>query len=817
MAIIAISGSRVSSYDDDGDDHFFDEYWYEDLVDKSYDADIKEPAKSTPSASGEESKTSPATIAEENKVFNRNDFLLEDVRSELENSDEDFRADDIKDASDYSSGKFDSNDTLVPLTGEIEKDKIKLEDTAESTAFKNENYDDIPYYSNESEKKILEETKTILDEDKGNDFEKFKSDDNIKKMDNEMIDDTSKILFDTSDLLGESDEKENKGIEKVDESVSLEDTIKEVPETAEEDTVSKAVGDLMTDIDNLDKTWDKLIGLDDNNRESPEVGEDGLYDYEEIDDDNLDKIFDTILKKQVTENVSAEKVIENVNKMTTKEPFQVIEEVNNSSEPILYLNDALMASETENINSVTTQKDDVSDTVLVASANTAADTEQASTTEAQTMGEADSSKSSELSSAEAEQLMKDFAAEHKELMQISSADVRNAINIRLTVDKPVVITSPDFPRPYPTDNTVDWMITGDGMGIELNITDFHVNGFRGDYVLIKPGGVDPSGSTGLLVTYELKTERRYRFIDVDQMFIRFHSATGTSLMRGFSMSMRMVVPRPGAIIEDVTPEPEPVIPTPPATITLNLGGVSLERFIQIEEEFRKIIADMATIYINTHGIDPGLNNTLETTQILSRALCFHNWPKFELCTEVKFGVPIVYEEDEDVVETRPARLNETDLMDMWETMSQRDPFAVRLRMLGITEYQVPNDHGVLTIWFVIAGGVVISMAMLAFALWRFSCFAGYARMPSFSDTDSIKEKQNLDLYPTPHQTLPPLYSEYDYKWADAPFDSSAKADMGGYSNRSYMHNDFFEIESEEEVMPTRDRSSGFSPRDMYSV
>lgn len=501
----------MSSYDDDGDDHFFDEYWYEDLVDKSYDADIKEPAKSTPSASGEELKTSPATIAEENKVLNRNDYLLEDARSELDNSDEDFRADDIKDASDYSSGKFDSNDTLIPLKDEIEKDKIKLEDTAESTAFKNENYDDIPYYSNESEKKILEETKTILDEDKVNDFEKFKSDENIKKIDNEMIDDTSKILFDTSDLLGEIDEKENKGIEKVDESVSLEDTIKKLPETAEEDTVSKAVGDLMTDVDNLDTTWDKLIGLGDNNREY-EVGEDFLVDYEEIDDDNLDKIFDTILKKQVTENVSEGEVIENVNKMTTKEPIQVIEEVNNSSEPILYLNDALMASETENINSATTQKDDVSDTVLVASANTAANTEQASTTEAQTIGEADSSKSSELSSAEAEQLMKDFAAEHKELMQISSADVRNAINIRLTVDKPVVITSPDFPRPYPTGNTVDWMITGDGMGIELNITDFHVNGFRGDYVLIKPGKTElQQKSSEICIAYNKPISIKIKF------------------------------------------------------------------------------------------------------------------------------------------------------------------------------------------------------------------------------------------------------------------------------------------------------------------
>ena len=47
-------------------------------------------------------------------------------------------------------------------------------------------------------------------------------------------------------------------------------------------------------------------------------------------------------------------------------------------------------------------------------------------------------------------------------------------------------------------------------------------------------------------------------------------------------------------------------------------------------------------------------------------------------------------------------------------------------------------------------------------------------MPSLSDTDSVNEKRNLDLYPTPHQTLPPLYTETDYKWADAKYDESTK-------------------------------------------
>ncbi|KPJ18007.1 hypothetical protein RR48_02778 [Papilio machaon] len=112
---------------------------------------------------------------------------------------------------------------------------------------------------------------------------------------------------------------------------------------------------------------------------------------------------------------------------------------------------------------------------------------------------------------------------------------------------------------------------------------------------------------------------------------------------------------------------------------------------------------------------------LEATQIVSRAQCFHNWPKFEQCVEIKFGVSLEYDDDQE------PRLNEEDLTNMWQTYFDQDPFASRLRRMGITEYQVPNDKGVLVVWLVIGCGVAISVAMLALALWRFSCFEDYSR------------------------------------------------------------------------------------------
>ncbi|CAH2057910.1 unnamed protein product, partial [Iphiclides podalirius] len=189
----------------------------------------------------------------------------------------------------------------------------------------------------------------------------------------------------------------------------------------------------------------------------------------------------------------------------------------------------------------------------------------------------------------------------------------------------------------------------------------------------------------------------------------------------------------------------------------------------------------------------------EVTQILSSALCFHNWPKFENCVEVRFGVPLEYEDEEE------PRLNVEDLTTMWATYFNQDPFAARLRRLGITEYQVPNDRGIMTVWLVIAAGVAISVAMLAFALWRFSCFEGYTRMPPTSDSDSVHEKRNLDLYPTPHQTLPPLYAESEYKWPDPRFDGSTRVDMGGYANRNYLRDDLYDLDSDDDVSVARNR------------
>ncbi|XP_063834086.1 protein PFC0760c-like isoform X1 [Ostrinia nubilalis] len=415
---------------------------------------------------------------------------------------------------------------------------------------------------------------------------------------------------------------------------------------------------------------------------------------------------------------------------------------------------------------------------------------------------------SSLNAEQYDQLMVEYVKAHADELSLNNID-DGETPIRMTLtQEPLVVTSPNYPNPYPTNNVVDWIFTGEGRGIELNITDFFVNGVIGDYVLFNPGGLDASGEEGLVFSHMLNEPRRYRFLDVDQMFVRFVAHQGFSFRRGFQFSVRMVLPPEEDSLQPV-PEPESLVPEPAETFTILIGGLTLPEFKESEEAFRTIIAEMAIMYINSNGIDQGLNSTRDVTQITNIGVCNLNWPNAARCSEVTFGVPLVYEDD------RESRLTQAELRAMWYLYSTQDPFALRLSAMGMEEFLPPNDSGVLTAWLVAGFGLLVCVVVLALALWRYSCFENYDRMPTYSDRDSVySEKQGLDLYPTPHQTLPPLFAENEYKWDDGKFEDSTRVDMGGFTNKSYNRDELFDIESDEDVIAPNKHDRNYQPRDL---
>ncbi|XP_063391413.1 uncharacterized protein LOC134676955 isoform X2 [Cydia fagiglandana] len=611
-----------------------------------------------------------------------------------------------------------------------------------------------PPESIEEINRIMEEAKTIIkqEEEKPNNFA---VDGKIVKVNSNEL---NNIIRETNAILEESqrpnDFAENETKEKNLDFVGDD----------EDDTVDKVYEDLNEDLDKLFETFDKLTKSDSKEDEKPKAADvdyavnsdeklDDKSDYENIFDSNLSDLFeqhsadDTLAKIEAkgSENDDDESIKFAAEQKKSEELFM---------EDVPYINDALLS-------------DDKNDEKPNKSVNV-----------------------DELSDDQLVKLMKDFEIQHSDVFDVDALSDDHVVNeITLEYGETKVITSENYPAGYPTNRVVDWIVTGKGQGIELNVTDLAVNSALGDYLMVKPGQVDDSGAEGIIFSYHLNEPRAYRFLDVDRIFIRFDSKLGISWMRGFSLTLKVIAPP--ATEPEPEPEPEPLLPEPQHTLTVLLGGLTLAEFEHVSDQFRQLVADMATMYINANGVEPGLNTTSEITQLISASICNVAWPGYEQCSQVRFAVPLVYGDEED-----GARLNSTDLQAMWETYAGVDPFAARFRQMGIEEFSVPNDGGVLTVWVVVALGVVISAAMLAFALWRYSCLEDYTRMPAHSDTDSLYEKRSSGLYPTPHQMLPPLYAEKDY--------DSARVDMGGYTNRSYARTDMYDLDSDEDAMP-RDR------------
>ncbi|XP_073961085.1 uncharacterized protein isoform X2 [Choristoneura fumiferana] len=804
---VFVAGVSAQSDEDDVPDYWdgdYNEQWYQDQLEKLglNNDDDKAPEDTNnfndydnianvgnqEKKQDEMDKKVEEEIQEFQENFNENDaindYQYEDNRSEQSEKVGDDEADDkaqpIRDDDDANNKNDEYDEYGLNVKDDVDLPPAQKDDEKDVEISKDDDVVPLPIppqYSDEV-KQIMEETKAILDEEeeKPNDFaeDDVKEDENIDDEIKNIFQETEKILEQTDNKFDEESDKSQQIDSPVKEEADFnidDDAEKKIDEnlndnivSEDEDTVDKVYEDLNDDLSSLFETLDKLtksVNEDDKVEQdlvdyavNSDESLDEAADYENVLDSNLSDLFSEH-SKQLEEKVAEKSDIndeDDIETMPAEEPQEAINK----------------------IESVNTSNENEGEKELIKSVSV-----------------------DDLTNDQLDQLMKDFEVQHSDAFD-AVPNVDHFVNkIKLQYGKTKVITSENYPAGYPTNRIVDWIITGEGVGIEFNVTDFAVNSALGDYLMVKPGQTDDSGSEGLLFAYHLNEPRAYRFVDVDKLFLRFDSKNGFSFLRGFSITVKMIAPLPAD--PEPEPEPEPVLPEPRSVLHIMLGGLTLGEFKELQEDFRLLVADMATMYINANRINPGINRTSEITQIISASVCNVHWPGYEQCAHVKVSVPLVYEDGEE----DEGRLNEEDLQTMWKTYVDQDPFAARLRQMGIEEFAVPNDGGVLTVWLVVALGVLVSAAMLAFALWRYSCFDNYSRMPAFSDVDSINEKRGLDLYPTPHQTLPPLYSESEYKWDQQ--DDSARVDMGGYANRSYTRTDIYELDSDEDIVVPRDR------------
>ncbi|RVE40401.1 hypothetical protein evm_014949 [Chilo suppressalis] len=532
---------------------------------------------------------------------------------ELKDSAE-FASDEEKDYYDDLFGKDDQNDDL-PFDDAPKEKSFDVDKNIEGLPLP-------PIADIDEQKSILNETKPFLGKEE------------------------------QSDIAGDDVDSKNEG--KSETTTTIQDETKDELELAkpepdfgdilDEDTVNKVYEDLNEDLVKLIETWKKLTTQSEINADDS-LSPDDILEYEEkygrpykegvvlsqrdnyYDDEN--PIHETNDQSDAT-NEKSTQTTQSDTENNKKENIQNDEQISNNSEEKesddiekeVYTGHSLPDSLKDNID---TDYDNISENMNTGKIQ---DQSIAEKQEPQmylnnaekelvtkTVNDVKTMDVSDLSPDQYHQLMEQFKILHNEELTVDSSNVA-VIHVPLSLDEPVVVTSPNYPENYPTNNIIDWLFEGDGVGIELNVTDLAVNGVRGDYLLVKPGGVDESGTDGLLFSYRLNEPRRYRFLDVDRMFVRFVANSGFQFFRGFQFSVKMVAP-PVAMEEEPLPEPEPELPQPVETHTIVVGGMPPSDFIRIKDDFRSVLADMATLYINSNGVEPGLNTTFDKPQILA--------------------------------------------------------------------------------------------------------------------------------------------------------------------------------------------------------
>ncbi|KPJ03909.1 Endoplasmic reticulum metallopeptidase 1 [Papilio xuthus] len=510
------------------------------------------------------------------------DYQIEDNRSEGED-------DEIADKKE-SEENLDDLEDLAADVADLNRIKESLDDSKESKhevkplnpikKFDADTNDIINNAKNETDE-IIQETKDILKEDDGkNDFLEVIPINLDTSNLNDTLEETKKILNSTDDRLDEEVKKivpqeDMENILKVDE-----DNLKNFNEAYDDMLAWSKMADSLNETDLFNET------ISNDEKELDEIYKayiDLTDDYENIDDGHLDILLDNKKSEQ---------------KESFPDDTRSEEESKHKTHPIEYLNDALNASDGI--------KNPDAEMIPEIEVNTKTQTKDNNVVNS-TIPDTDYNY---VIQSEYDEVLQKFKQNHSEDFNFKSENFDKhiaPIHITLSED-PVVVTSPNYPNYYPTNNIIDWIFYGDGEGIEFNITDFAVNGHVGDYLLVKPGGVDSSHNNGLIFSYTLATKRQYLFLDVNRMFVRFEAKPGMQFMRGFSFSVKIL--RHSTFDNEPEPSPEPIRPLPHSMITLNLGGTNLENFNdQQVEEFRQIIADMATMYINANNIDHGLNTT----------------------------------------------------------------------------------------------------------------------------------------------------------------------------------------------------------------
>lgn len=500
-----------------GDGDNLDNYQFEDNR-----SDIKEPADSTSQENKEVKYNIPENDikVENNGIFYGKDYFeaedkedmlfLKELKNNISEKEDDIISkeaiednQDYKDDDDYSK---ELQDTANIENRKLYSDGDENEEVVANNVESKEDFDtmskEISDESYEKDSQIREivdnENDTMSKENLGNIEEKYASDSDIDTISKEVIandqkgSQTSEAVDKDDDTLSKENINFNVGVNAEPVDLVVEDN-----DEPKEDHDSDSFEDFDNDdLKELRETLDKLSRDSDGGDDTSTYEEyDGkplkpIKNYEDVDDElseeedngevenidsNLGDIFNEAGSadiKDLQDNLVAIKLIA----QTSTQEVDIEEEVKPSRESP-YGDDAIYH---ENPNNMITDEDDDN---LKSILDEFKDDDNFSLQADDVMARLDT----KIESIEYNTQMEDFIAKHKEELDIHSKKFHVSeapIYKTLSADQAVLITYPDS---NPNNNVYDWILDGDGAGVELNITYLNLSGDADQYLLIIPG------------------------------------------------------------------------------------------------------------------------------------------------------------------------------------------------------------------------------------------------------------------------------------------------------------------------------------------
>ncbi|XP_055595696.1 uncharacterized protein LOC129746180 [Uranotaenia lowii] len=364
------------------------------------------------------------------------------------------------------------------------------------------------------------------------------------------------------------------------------------------------------------------------------------------------------------------------------------------------------------------------------------------------------------------------------------------------------LTSPGFPKPYPSQMDCTWIFSIEaGSGIEVVVHQLNLS-HKTDYLFIKPGYPDEADEKGIMLTgyleepYKLLISHRTTFT---VQFVSNHTEQddGAEPLHDY----------PGYRLTYV-PFGQKVSPAPPTTTEAIVPQEVLQwiqRTVTIQKSKQLIISTWDRVketLANATNEFLGLNNwpyqQARAGDIkLQVRRCPETWPNFEECVTLKFAIPLrpnvttdisappVVPAEENAAGARvlsdwpEARgfitITSTEAPDPVYELSERsleqmwNQFGVQaLAAEGVQEYLLQENSSVVYIWIGISLCVLLAFIFVLYSIWKIDIFKDYRRITKMrsevqdDDRSELKKKEfDISMFPSPHQIVPSLFPTGD--------------------------------------------------------